>query len=99
MGVNKRAIHDWESGRFGPTVSCLPAVIEFLGGVDPRPEPTTWPEWLVWYRAGRGLSQQAMARGLGLAPRTLWLWETGKRRPTAENLAKISVFREWRRRK
>ena len=92
IGVDKQAIKLWELGRFEPTVSCLPAVIEFLGGVDPRPEPTTWPEWLVWYRAGRGLSQQAMARELGVAARTLWSWETGKSTPMDENLAKLSVL-------
>ena len=92
IGVNKRAILDWELGRFEPTVSCLPAVIEFLGG-DPRPEPSSWPEWLVWHRAGRGLSQVSMARQLGVAPRTLWLWETGEGRPTGKNLARVRALR------
>ena len=93
IGVSKKAIQNWESGRFEPTVSCLPALMEFLGSADARREPTTWPEWLIWYRAGFGLSQVAMARELGVAPRTLWLWETGKSGPTGENLTKLSALR------
>ena len=76
IGVNKSAIQGWESGRFEPTVSCLPAVIEFLGGTDPRPQPSSWPEWLKWFRGSRGLSQQAMARQVDVSPRALWSWET-----------------------
>ena len=89
LGVKKDAVQFWERGRFAPTVSCLPRVIRFLG-YDPRPEPVSLPEWLVWYRAGRGLSQATMARRLGVASRTLCLWETGQRRPTGENLVKLS---------
>ena len=89
IGVNKRAIADWELGRFKPTVSSLPAIIEFLGGADPRPEPASLPQWLVWYRGGRGLSQEAMAKHLGVAPRTLWLWETGKARPGNDSTADL----------
>ena len=81
VGVNKRAVIDWESGRFEPTVSCMPKIIKFLG-YDPRPEPGHWQEWLVWYRVGRGLSQRAMAGKLGIAPRTLWSWEARQAKPS-----------------
>jgi transcriptional regulator with XRE-family HTH domain len=91
-GVRRESVQQWELGYFQPRVSCLPNVIEFLG-YDPRPEPTTWPEWLVWYRESRGLSQEVMAEQLGVAPRTLGLWETGRRKPTIENLAKLSALR------
>ena len=93
IGVNKRAIQDWELGRFEPTVSCLPKVIEFLGGIDPRPEPTSLSEWLVWYRAGQGLSQKAMARQLEVTSRAVWNWETGAGRPTGKNLARVRALR------
>jgi len=89
IGVRRETLQQWEDGEFDPTVSCLPKVLRFLGR-DPRPEPDSLPEWLVWYRAGRGLSQEAMAREIGVSPRTLWLWETGKRRPMGENLVKLS---------
>ena len=92
IGVRRESVQQWELGDFQPTVSCLPEVIQFLG-YDPRPEPTSWPEWLVWYRVGRGLSQIAMAGKLDVASRTLGLWETGKRKPTNENLARLSALR------
>ena len=91
VGADKQAVCDWESGRFEPTVSCLPSVIKFLG-CDPRPEPTTLPDWLAWHRTGRGLSQVAMALQLGVAARTVWSWESGLRRPTAKNLEKVMAL-------
>lgn len=92
IGTTRDRFRQWEGGEFEPTVSRMPNVVEFLGA-DPRPEPASWAAWLVWYRGGRGLSQAAMARQLGVAPRTVWLWETGRRRPTDENLAKFSTIR------
>jgi DNA-binding transcriptional regulator YiaG len=95
LGVRKETLQQWEYGAFEPTVSCVPRVIEFLAH-DPRPEPTSWREWLVWYRVSRGLSQAAMARELGVAAKTLCLWETGKQKPKGESVAKLSKFRERR---
>lgn len=93
IGVRRESVQQWELGYFRPTVSCLPGIIRFLG-YDPRPEPAAWPEWLVWYRAGHGLSQEVMAEQLAVAARTLGLWETAKRKPTKENLAKLTDLRD-----
>ena len=76
-----------------PSVACVPMVIQFLG-YDPRPEPSKWPEWLVWYRTRQGMSQVAMAHTLGVASRTLWLWETARERPSLENVLKLKALRE-----
>jgi DNA-binding transcriptional regulator YiaG len=95
MGVSKRAVVDWEMRRFAPTVSCVPAVIRFLGH-DPRPEPTFWPDWLAWYRGGQGLSQNELALQLGVSSRTLWLWETGRSKPAGRNLTKLCALRDKR---
>ena len=92
IGTQKRAIYDWEFGRFQPTVACLPALIRFLG-YDPRPEPAGLPEWLVWHRAGRGLSQAAMAGQIGVSARTLGLWETGQAKPSATNRVGLGRLR------
>jgi DNA-binding transcriptional regulator YiaG len=88
IGVRRETLQHWEFGRHESTVSCLSRVIQFLG-YDPRPMPTSLPERLVWYRRGLGLSQAAMAREFGIAPRTLWGWETGRREPQGPYLMMI----------
>ena len=92
IGTNRRAIYDWEFGRFEPTISCLPKILRFLG-YDPRPEPRAWSAWLKWYRERCGLSQPAMARRLGVAARTVWNWETDGSQPTGKNLQILSALR------
>jgi transcriptional regulator with XRE-family HTH domain len=84
------AVNRWELGLHEPGVSVLPGILEFLG-YDPRPEPTSMAEWLVWHRTGRGRSQERMARQLGVTSRTLGRWETGKREVLGKYLAKVQA--------
>lgn len=58
----------------------LRGVIEFLG-YDPRPEPSAIGERITFWRTARGLSQEEMARRLGVDPSTLAKWESGRRVP------------------
>jgi transcriptional regulator with XRE-family HTH domain len=44
------------------------------------------------YGGGEGLSQEAMARALGVAPNTISRWETGTYRPSVEDLDKLARF-------
>jgi len=42
--------------------------------------------------AGRGLSQEALAKSMGVATNTVSRWETATYRPTLEDLEKLSRF-------
>jgi transcriptional regulator with XRE-family HTH domain len=42
------------------------------------------------YRKGRGLTQEALGKELGVTAQTVWRWETGSRRIDSELLASIS---------
>jgi transcriptional regulator with XRE-family HTH domain len=90
MGVKFGALKLWERGRFDPTVSSLPRVAEFLG-YEPKPKPSSFAQRLSWHRQVRGLSQAAMARQLGVNPRTLSRWESGEREPAGELRATVEV--------
>ena len=46
----------------------------------------------VSYNNGEGLSQDALARNLGVAANTISRWETGTYKPSVDDLEKISRF-------
>lgn len=47
---------------------------------------------LVILRQRAGLSRAKAARRIGLNPSTLYLWETGRRQPTAVNLLRLAAL-------
>jgi DNA-binding XRE family transcriptional regulator len=65
---------NWEKGRAEPELRFLPAILVFLG-YDPRPEPATFGGRLRAAREAAGLSEEALARKLGLDPGTVAAWE------------------------
>ena len=66
----------------------MPRILQFLG-YDPFPEPSTLGGQLLGARRHLGLSQEEMARKLGVDEATVRLIEAGRRRPSPDTLAKI----------
>jgi DNA-binding XRE family transcriptional regulator len=64
--------------RVAPTLPFLPKIIEFLGYCPYDPDWTPG-ERLTWIRKYLGMSQETMARRLGVDPGTLAKLEQGKR--------------------
>jgi transcriptional regulator with XRE-family HTH domain len=87
LGASPAAITNWELGHTAPALAWMPHIIRFLG-YDPRPMPEAIGSRLKAYRRGRGVSQEAMARQLGIDPGTLARWERGSREPRGEYLAR-----------
>jgi transcriptional regulator with XRE-family HTH domain len=48
--------------------------------------PTSFPERLVGARRAQGFSQREMAERIGIDPRTIQDWETGRHRPSPKKL-------------
>lgn len=46
----------------------------------------------VNYNSGEGLSQESLAKRLGVAPNTISRWETGTYRPSVKDMEKLSRF-------
>ena len=90
IGVHGDTVWNWESGQRKPEAKNLPAIIAFLG-YDPRPEPSRLPERLVWYREGKGWSQERMAKFLGVDETSVSDWERGDHAPTKKSLEKIET--------
>ena len=88
IGVHHQTFTRWETNATNPAVRWWPQIIRFLG-YDPRPEPANLAERLVRYRTACALSQEDMARQLGVDPTTLRRWESGRRRPEGRSLTKV----------
>ena len=85
------SVYLWETNRTSPTLPFLPKIIEFLGYCPYDPDWTPGAR-LIWIRGYFGLSQEAMARRLGVDPGTLGRWESGVREPKGSFLTRLVRF-------
>jgi DNA-binding XRE family transcriptional regulator len=75
--VNPWTVRNWETGRYGPPIRCIPAILAFLG-YDPFPPPITVGERLLHKRRKNGWSTAVAAEHIGV-DRTTWQdWERGE---------------------
>lgn len=91
IGVDLKTLCNWERQRTEPEIRFLPAIFQFLGG-DPRPRPSTLSERIWAARTALGLTQEVLARRLGVDPGTVGRWEAGRGKPrktTLEALARV----------
>jgi transcriptional regulator with XRE-family HTH domain len=67
-------------------------VVRFLG-YDPSPAPVSLPERIRATRRRQGISQEELARRLGIDPSTVTAWESGAvRRPYRRF---VEMFEKW----
>ena len=74
IGCDPGTLLNWERGRTAPDVRFWPTILRFLG-YDPRPEPASLGGRIRAAREGEGLSEEVLARRLGLDPGTVAAWE------------------------
>jgi transcriptional regulator with XRE-family HTH domain len=85
LGVHVESVKNWERGASSPTIHQVPKIIEFLG-YDPEPEPAALPERIAYARCRLGLTQESLAKAIGVNPVTVYRWEKGNSEPAAEKL-------------
>jgi DNA-binding XRE family transcriptional regulator len=81
----------WEQDRTKPTVRFIPGIIAFLG-YDPFSAPQTLWERIRSKRRQLGLSQERLAKLLGVDEGTLRRWERGEWVPKGDRLERIARF-------
>ncbi len=81
LGTDTSTITNWELGRTQPELRFLPGILRFLG-YAPWAADGSIGDRLLAYRRERGITQEVMARRLGIDPGTLSRWERGLRVPT-----------------
>ncbi|MBN1516297.1 helix-turn-helix domain-containing protein [Candidatus Sumerlaeota bacterium] len=79
--VSVSAVRSWEANRFQPEVRHVPRILGFLG-YNPLPNGPGWPERLYQARAQLGLTQEQMAKQLGVGHFSYQSWERDIRQPS-----------------
>ena len=90
IGVNKATIWNWEHG-MEPEIRYLPNIVEFLGYVPLICVPKTLGERIMIVRQVSGMSQEELARSIGIDPGTLGKWERDKSRPTEKLFKRLKT--------
>ena len=91
IGVSEATIWNWENNRKSPKVSFLPKIFEFLGYSLYEPK-ISFPEKLAFLRKSLGLSQEKLAKLVGLDESTIRKLEKGKSKPAKKTLEKLEKF-------
>jgi len=94
FGVSKSTVVSWETAVNEPLVRQIQSIIQFLGYVPYKPQPT-FPEWLKLLRSCLGLSQRKLATLLGMDQSTIEGWECGRHLPTAKSLRRVRKAAIW----
>lgn len=76
LKIDAITLLNWERGKTTPPMGSLPIIFQFLG-YYPYPEPTTFPERLLFKRRVMGWSIKKAAQCLGVDERTWAGWEEG----------------------
>ena len=90
IGVCRGTYRGWERGRH-PSARFWPAIIDFLGH-DPHPSPVTLGGRLAAARRVLGLSQQDLARRLGVTQGAVHRWEAGLKVSQPRCQAAVQAF-------
>ena len=77
LGVNTLTVTNWELGHTPPDLPFIPKIIQFLGYTHWDGKARNPGERLKAHRWAGGLTQEEMARRLGVDPGTLARWEGG----------------------
>jgi DNA-binding XRE family transcriptional regulator len=93
IGVDETSVYNWESNRVEPAVRLIPRIHLFLGHCPYTPGlPLSGKLKLL--RQGLGLSQEGMAKAVGVDEGTWGRWEAGGRQPSSEYQKRIRAFLE-----
>jgi transcriptional regulator with XRE-family HTH domain len=92
IGVDTMTVCNWEKNRGGPELHFIPRIIKFLGYEPPLPQPGTLGERIKHYRYLRGITQEDLAKEIGIDPGTLSRLERNRGRCLPSVLRKIKAF-------
>jgi transcriptional regulator with XRE-family HTH domain len=92
IGVTEDCIAYWEKNRSQPTVCYYPALISFLGYFPFDIDTTSFGGKITYYRYLNGLTQEELAKELGVNESTVYHYEKGTHRPFKKALKKLELL-------
>lgn len=91
LGINTWTYLLWEHDSTVPSIGMWPQILSFLG-YDPFPRPKDFAGKLMSIRRRLGLSQERLARQLGIDEVALARWENGRSKPSDEQVQIVEAF-------
>ena len=92
IGVCEEVVYLWESNARTPLIRYIPKIIEFLGYAPYIPVGSTLSEKLKTCRTRLGMSQDQLAKTLGVDVSTLAKWERGESEPSKQSFRVITIL-------
>jgi len=91
MGVTECCITNWELGHTEPEIGYIPAIIELIGYCPyiPTADLTARLKTVRW---AYGLTQEKLAKLMGVDESSLCGWERGEHHPTRKSRKVIAEF-------
>jgi DNA-binding XRE family transcriptional regulator len=89
LNVSKDCVCYWENDRSAPHLKYYPAIIAFLGYYPFTYETATFGGKIKRYKYEHGLSNEKLAKVLGVDETTVAQWERNKRVPLVRSLDKV----------
>lgn len=91
LGVHIESLKNWEHNIGRPLPRQIPRIVAFLG-YDPEPIPQVLAKRIVHARRQQGLTQNNMAKALGVDPVTVYRWEKALTKPSLEKLQRLEAL-------
>jgi len=98
FGVTEATITNWELNRHEPQIGYYPKIIEFLGYFPFEIDTSTLGGKIKRYRYMKGVTQEELAKELGVNESTVFHYENNDTKPlrkTMKKLAPILAMVEW----
>lgn len=92
LGVHQKSVYNWEKNRTSLPVRFIPRIIRFLEYVPYSTSTQSLRERILLFRQIFGLTQENMARRLGVDPTTLRRWEKQGARPIRRYRHKLELL-------
>ena len=91
FGVDESTITNWELNRTEPEIRYIPIIIEFIGycPYTPTADPLARLSAIRWIL---GLTQERLAKLMGVDESSLCSWERGEHHPTKKSRKVIAGF-------
>ena len=89
LDTKTQYVYSWENNYNIPIVSRYPKIIEFLGYFPFDFDTSTWGGKIKKYRFFYGLSQEDLAKELGINESTLFHYENGRHKPSIRIAKKL----------
>jgi len=90
LGVTEDSITNWELNRHEPHIMHYPKIIEFLGYIPFEIDTSTLGGKIKRYRYLKGISQEQLAKELGVDESTVNHYERNNKKPLRKTMAKLA---------